>query len=338
VRDPAARPALMRRRRWALAAALLGISAVATFLWLDLTGVPSPVPGALRAGLLTGGQGAAMLGTYHGWVAPADARVLLEGSPCPANDPPAHVTLHASAGLERLVGTGGESITFAGGVAPASLPASPGTLPVLDLGAAFAGADQRAYDVTFTGVHVACRSWREAAWRLEGLAVRRVGAPASADLPLFADLMPEPVHTGVYALLFLSTQEAPVTVRSISYAPDGAASGQVVVGVGTADHWQSWRDALRRWSEAGGSGPIEVGPGGPRPYWRASDPTPPLQVRRADDLSIELEPYSTAFVAVGSWSFRRPPELLVSFPTVTYVHDGVTSSIGLTEPVLVAAR
>jgi len=43
-------------------------------------------------------------------------------------------------------------------------------------------------------------------------------------------------------------------------------------------------------------------------------------------------------IALGAWSFRRPLEYLLAFPTVAYEHAGALRRVGLTEPLRLVKR
>lgn len=289
---------------------------------------------AAAAGWLGGGDAPAMVrslreGAFFGWAAPKQARVWVEAAPCPDRDPPARVTLEG-ARLAALLGRAPPPVGFPlGAGAVVSTASDAGPVAVLDLGSGFMGTVAGG---TYARARVVCRSWREAAWVLGALAVAVVDGPAADDLPLRAHLQPQPPHTGVLAHLLLTAGGEAVTVKAVGYAPDGVASGRVLVGVGKAEHWPEWAEAVRRWSEAGARGEVDVGPPPVRPYWLDAGPTPPLVMRDASDLGVVLEPYSAALVAIGTWSFRDPPELLLTFPTVAYEQGGVEHRVGLTEP------
>ncbi|HEX7039477.1 MAG TPA: hypothetical protein VF202_05140 [Trueperaceae bacterium] len=285
----------------------------------------------------------AQRGAYYGWVAPGEARVWLEAAPCPAGDPPARATLEGGTWPAALLGRRPPPLTFPlGAAAVVSLPGSSGPVRVLDVGSGLVGeagstGDDADATATYTRARVVCRSWQEAAWDVGALGVARVDAPASDDLPLTVYLVPEPAHTGVLGVLLFHARTEPVTIEAVGYAPDGVANGRVIVGVGRVEHWQEWLDALRRWSEAGARGEVDMGPPPVRPYWLPDGPTPPLLMEDADDLGLVLEPHSSALVAIGTWSFSRPPDLLLTFPTFSYVQGGAERRVGLTEPLRQAA-
>jgi len=334
-----------------------------------LAGLAAPWPGVPRLGdAVAAGTGRTPVGprgVYYGWASPADARVWLEAAPCDRDDPPARVVLESGQALAALLGLAPPPLAFAlDGSAVLSLPGAQDQASALDVGAGFvaasAGPDRPgsadggrgSSDAdggpgaaargprreAFARARVTCRSWREAAWALGRLEVEQVDGPAGDDRPLAVVLVPEPAHTGVYAVLLLWTWDEPVTLRSVGYAPASAATGKVVAGVGSADSWPEWRAAIRGWSEAGARGAVDPGRPAVRPYWRADGPAPPLFVRDAASLDLALGPYSTALIALGAWSFRRPLEYLLAFPTVTYEHAGALRRVGLTEPLRLVKR
>ncbi len=322
--------------------------------WAEGSGGGSGLRGGVR------GTSAAFAGrgVYYGWVAPRDARVWLEGAPCTDADPPARVTLEGGSRLAALLGRSPPPLTVPlDGAAIASLPGRSGPVPLLDVGsglvggagpalaggarasgAAPLGGQVPAGTATYARVRVDCRSWREAVWDAGALGVAEVDGLASDDPVLAVHLVPEPAHTGLLAVLLLQTGAEPVTVESVGYAPDAVATGRVLVGVGRAEHWPEWIEAIARWSEAGGRGEVVLGPPPARPYWLPDGPTPPLAMADADDLALMLEPHASALVAIGNWSFGRPPERLLTFPTVSYVQGGVERSAGLAEPLYQVAR
>src|SRR5690606_7704711 len=245
---------------------------------------------------------------------------------------------------------------------------------VLDVGAGMAGAlaSGGASIPPHTGGTARRRWYAEWHWALGSLSAGHVDAPLQAEVdlsvqdspPLSAFVVPEPRHTGVLALLLVNSYERPVEVVSLELGD--ATADAVLAAAGWMEHWEAWEDEALTWRASGRS--TSLSPGDQAAY-SASDSTPhsptdpaqPLTWRPTDDLALRLEPFHAAVIVLGEWTFgaqttasakglvtrawrglRRlashQPEVVLTFPVLTYRTGGRQVTVGMQEPLYADLR
>ncbi|HEX7000820.1 MAG TPA: hypothetical protein VF164_03915 [Trueperaceae bacterium] len=313
-------------------------------------------------------------GLIHGWVSPTDARVLLPASVCPTGDGLSSLRLEAGSGSNQ--GAHGADLTLE---PPAVLATGAAIdrlveVKVLDVGAGMAAllASSDASLPTYTRAAARCRSFVEHTWDLGTVSVSRVDASLEPEVDLSiqaspalsAYIVPEPHHTGVLALLLVTSYERPVELVSLELG-DPAADA-VLAASGWMEHWESWEDEALAWRGSGRStsaGSRRASPPGTRDDAGLSptEPAPPLTWHSTDDLGIRLEPYHAAAIVLGEWTFGAygataadglfarawhglrelmtdRPEVVLTFPVLTYRVGGQEVTVGMEEPLYADLR
>ncbi len=318
----------------------------------------------------------------HGWVSPTEARVLLPANVCADGDALTSLSLFGGVGPNLAPGTAGLTLEPPAVRATGAAIDRLAEVKVLDVGAGMAGlsAGGGASIPTYTGATARCRSFAERNWGLGSLSASHVDAPLQAEVDLSvqdspalsAFVVPEPRHTGVLALLLVTSYERPVEVVSLELGD--ATADAVLAAAGWMEHWEAWEDEALTWREAGrstspvfssapttGSRDEEAPPSGDRTSLSPTDPAPPLTWRPMDDLALRLEPFYAAVIVLGEWTFgaqttasakglfaqawrglRRlashQPEVVLTFPVLTYRTGGRQVTVGMQEPLYADLR
>lgn len=256
-------------------------------------------------------------GAYLGWSDGVRGSITFHGHACSASDP--LVTLTLSLGdtrieLERSAVVATDDDVGIG----YHLPLTTVTAP-LPPGEYSAGATAR------------CRSGEETRHQLG--AVRIVARPAdSAGLVVSTSSTPS---GGVPAVLSVfNLGHRPARLTRVEYAPEVAATGQVLAGAGSVEQVARWRASLFG-SEPGGSDPTSpdaLPPGATQTNPTASggasaDGSGPrtaadqaLRVRPAASLDLTIEPDQAALIVVTTASLypTRPSRPVLFRPLVLY--------------------
>lgn len=318
-------------------------------------------------------------GVFHGWVAagtdatgsvapgrvspgrvsPGGARVLLPADVCGVDDELMSLTLSGGPGA----GAGREMVLEPPLVRATGAAIDRGQeVMVLDMSSAYMAAEGRSRHV-YTRATARCRSWSERTWELGVLSATAVERELGDADALRVFVVSEPQHTGVLALLMVQSRAVPVDLVALGLGHGSATAGSVLAAAGSMEHWQAWEQEALGWRADGRPlGPVDsnaddkarVVTAGP------TDPTPPLTWRPSNDLGLHLEPYSTAVIVVGEWTYapqragtggatgtiqrlirqvaKPRPNVVLSYPVVTYRTAGTTVTVGLAEPIYAELR
>ncbi|HZJ08690.1 MAG TPA: hypothetical protein VFD39_03255, partial [Trueperaceae bacterium] len=193
----------------------------------------------------------------------------------------------------------------------------------------------------FTRLKARCRSWQEVDAAVGHAAVELLAEQSAEHAPPFeAHLIPVPDRTPVIAVLLLWNRSLePVTVSSVSYAPEAATTDRVLAAVGRFEQYQVWEDYLFERAGTTRSPPATSGGDNRReaaamPGWARTAPSTLPTEMNATDLHLRIAAGGIAVIAFDRGSFlrSRAATTLLSYPVVEYLVDGVPHRVGLTIP------
>lgn len=270
------------------------LAALLTAVVVDLARAPPTGPTGLARGI------------YFGWLAGDDSRFDLVGAPCTAGSRPQVSELVGGALL-----THGDVASYRG-LLDDGRELQLTTVTTAGLQRLFRRSTPAPESITFSGLHVRCRSWREYESDFGRASVvrmpdtkRRNGAevPISRAGPLHdsttapvapeltAHVLPVPGGTDVLAMLLLWNRTAgPLTVSSLRYGPEPVTTGRLRAVAGPFERYDELEAAI-----------LAGTPGG--------EPGSPLEVsleRHAGELELELETGGFALLALTRGSFAVP--------------------------------
>ena len=322
----------------------------------------------LTGPLLGRDAGAPPRGVVHGWVSPTDSRALIPATVCRGDD--SLTTLSLAGASRSRHGALPELVLEPPEVVVTGAAIDRGAeVRVLDVSEAL--IDHRplaSISEPYTHATARCRSWSEHAWDLGALSVSSVDRPLRDGEPITAYVVPQPTYSGVLALLMIHNYEVPVEIVSLELGAAGSTADTVLAASGWMEHWDAWeqealvsRSELRLAHSRGHE--FSAGPGqlAISPPLEPTDPAPPLTWRRTDGLKLRLEPFNVAAIVIGEWTFggsgsapgaglfvqawhrlralaRGGPEVVLTFPVITYRAAGEESAVGMTEPLYARLR
>ena len=318
--------------------------------------------------LLGSDEGVPPRGVVHGWVSPGESRALIPATVCRGDD---SLTTLSLAGASRSPhGALPELVLEPPEVVVTGAAIDRGAeVRVLDISEAVKNHHPLAsVSEPYTHATARCRSWSEHAWDLGALSVSAVDRPLRDGEPVTAYVVPQPTHTGVLALLMIHNYQVPVEIVSLGLGALGSTAETVLAASGWMEHWDAWeQEALASKSERRPAhGRADQFPAGPdhlavSPALEPTDPAPPLTWRRTDELNIRLEPFNVAAIVIGEWTFGGSgsapgaglfvqawhrlralasggPEVVLTYPVITYRAAGEESVVGMTEPLYARLR